>query len=416
MRVSASTKGTVDRIRPKQGLNDLKQAGFQSVLWDISSLTPGKELKRYEKKFREEEFTNQLLRGEEELRNLSLPVVAVRTPKLDLDTARTDLWGKMKELTKQSIAVSERLHVKNILVQPIFSGVEREELWETNSAYFLELLECTEQEDTVLLLENQCRNQNGHLIRGLWSDPVEALDWIERLNSLAGAERFGFCMNVGSYSICGMNVTEIPVILKKYLKLVIISDGDGQEEGAMLPYTVLSKEQSPTDYLGLIRGLRSIHYDGELVLDFSGTAMVCPPLLRPQMLAFAKATSDYLLWQIGMEQGLKKYQRFVLFGAGNMCRNFMKCYGEQYPPLFTCDNNPATWGTEFCGLEVKNPEELRNLPKDTVVVICNIYYREIEAQLRELGVENMERFNDEYLPSFYFDRMDRINRNKKEEL
>ena len=40
-----------------------------------------------------------------------------------------------------------------------------------------------------------------------------------------------------------------------------------------------------------------------------------------------------------------------------------------------------------------------------MVLICNIYYREIEAQLRELGVENIGFFNDEYMPSFYFDRL-----------
>ena len=90
-----------------------------------------------------------------------------------------------------------------------------------------------------------------------------------------------------------------------------------------------------------------------------------------------------------------------------MCRNFMKCYGEQYKPLFTCDNNSSIWGTKFCGLEVKNPEELKDLPKDCGVYICNMYYREIEQQLKDLGVENIEFFNDEYLSSYYEDRLKR---------
>ena len=55
---------------------------------------------------------------------------------------------------------------------------------------------------------------------------------------------------------------------------------------------------------------------------------------------------------------------------------------------------------------LKNPEILRELPKDCCVVICNIYYREIEVQLREMGIENIGYFNDEYMPSFYFDRLD----------
>lgn len=86
----------------------------------------------------------------------------------------------------------------------------------------------------------------------------------------------------------------------------------------------------------------------------------------------------------------------------------MKCYGEQCPPLFTCDNNQALWGTTFCGLEVKNPESLKTLPKDCVILVCNIYYREIERQLREMNIHNsIVFFNDEYMPSFYFDRLNR---------
>ena len=103
----------------------------------------------------------------------------------------------------------------------------------------------------------------------------------------------------------------------------------------------------------------------------------------------------------------------MLFGAGNMCRNYMKCYGEQYPPLFTCDNNRNIWETDFCGLMVRPPEALNDLPEECAVFICNIYYREIEAQLRQMGIKNpIAFFNDEYMPSFYFDRVDRQNNQK----
>lgn len=90
-----------------------------------------------------------------------------------------------------------------------------------------------------------------------------------------------------------------------------------------------------------------------------------------------------------------------------MCRNYMKNYGEEFPPLFTCDNNSSRWGEEFCGLTIKAPEELKKLPPDCAVFICNVYYREIEAQLRSMGIKNpIEYFNDEYMPTFYTERID----------
>ncbi len=45
----------------------------------------------------------------------------------------------------------------------------------------------------------------------------------------------------------------------------------------------------------------------------------------------------------------------------------MKCYGEQYKPLFTCDNNSSIWGTQFCGLDVKSPEALKICQR---IVVC----------------------------------------------
>jgi len=121
----------------------------------------------------------------------------------------------------------------------------------------------------------------------------------------------------------------------------------------------------------------------------------------------AKSIADYFKWQIEIERLLKKYQSRVLFGAGNMCRNYMKCYGEQYPPLYTCDNNNSLWGTDFCGLEVKPPENLKQLPEDCAIFICNIYYREIKQQLDNMGIKNpIAYFNDEYMPTFYFDRLE----------
>ena len=159
--------------------------------------------------------------------------------------------------------------------------------------------------------------------------------------------------------------------------------------------------------MNLIRGLREIGYDEQLVLNLEDTAAAFSPLLRPALLQLAKSVGDYLKWQIEIENLLKSYSSIVLFGAGNMCRNYMKCYGEKYPPLFTCDNNKELWGTSFCGLEVRAPECLKELPADCAIFICNIYYREIEQQLREMELKNpIEFFNDEYMPTYYFDRLE----------
>ena len=54
----------------------------------------------------------------------------------------------------------------------------------------------------------------------------------------------------------------------------------------------------------------------------------------------------------------------------------------------------------------QQPGLLRELPEDCAIFICNVYYREIGEQIREMGLKNpVAYFNDEYMPTFHFDRL-----------
>lgn len=268
--------------------------------------------------------------------------------------------------------------------------------------YFMNIAKIAYEYHVMLLLKNQTKERGGHLIRGFCAEAFDAAEWVDKLNHKLGYDAFGFCVDTGICNICGNDIQTFINVLGSRIKVVILRENDGRKDVSMLPFTCTYFK---TDWLGVIRGLRDIRFDGELAVDCSSTCDSFSPLLRPALYPLVKKTAEYFKWQIEIENHLKKYKQFVLFGAGNMCRNYMKCYGQKYPPLFTCDNNPKRWGTYFDGLEVKNPEELKKLPKDCCVVICNIYYQEIEAQLRMMEIENIGYFNDEYMPSFYFDRL-----------
>lgn len=54
--------------------------------------------------------------------------------------------------------------------------------------------------------EPQCRDFNGHLLRGLCADSGQAVQWIDALNEAAGEERFGFCMDVG---VCNIDIERL---------------------------------------------------------------------------------------------------------------------------------------------------------------------------------------------------------------
>ncbi len=407
MEVVSSITGIVYLEFPNQGLEDIKTAGFKNVLLDLSIYCPGHKLRSFETKLKPEQIKQDFDKFIKGVQTKNLQVTTALLPYLLRDTKRTDLNELLLRIGKDCIKMLENIGCKHIIARPLYIGIPLHKEWEINKAYYLELAKECKNQDTMILLQNQCKDVNGHLVRGVCSDEKIAVKWIDELNKEAGSQRFGFCLDVGVCNICGQNMQDMIVTLGERVKTILISDNNGIVEQTLLPFTSRSSDSSITDWLSLIRGLRQVKFDGQLVADCADTSKNFSPILRPQLIALSKSIMDYFKWQIELETSLKKYQSIVLFGAGNMCRNFMKCYGEQYKPLFTCDNNSSIWGTKFCGLEVKNPEELKDLPKDCGIYICNMYYREIEQQLKDLGVENIEFFNDEYLSSYYEDRLKR---------
>lgn len=349
MNIVCAPQGIVDIRHPNQGVGDMAKAGFERMLLDFSMCCPTGELEAVGKPSgREAKGSTIVLLYEhpEKMAEYMRPIwdqctegqlqcLVAKAPYLRRNTKRDDLNSFLKGLVKESVIICGQAGCHYLVVRPLFAGMSEEEQWEQNRGFYLDLAQLAKQHQVQILLENQCKDYNGHLVRGLCSDGRQAAQWVDALNEAAGEERFGFCMDVGVCNLCGQNMYDFVLSLGERLKAVILRDNDGNSDSALLPFTAVQRGQSRTDWLNLIRGLREIGFDGELIMDFHDTASAFSPLLRPGLLQMAKSVAEYFKWQIEIENVLKKYPSRVLFGAGNMCRNYMKCYGEKYPPLFT---------------------------------------------------------------------------------
>lgn len=425
MQIDCSINGIINIERPMQGIRDIYNANFHNYFFDISfdyrinKMDINTVSRFIEKKIRE---LLSIFVCDQQYR-----MAVVRIPRVDYGDGINDTIDLYKKIVIENAKAGNPNSWKNIIIQPIVSDINSLN-FNYNKDFFVELASYIVDTGMTILVENQCKNVNGHYVRGFCSDEVEAVNFIDKLNNLAEEKYgqrivngevipyFGFCMNTGTCNLCGQNMYDFAVTLGSRIKAVILRDCNGNQDTSMLPFTCVNDNTSQTDWLNLIRGLRKIRFDGELIMDFSDTAAAFSPILKPQLLVLAKSIADYFKWQIEIESLLDKYPSRVLFGAGNMCRNYMKNYGEKYPPLFTCDNNKNIWGQTFEGLEIKNPECLKDVPSDTAIFICNVYYREIEEQLRGMGLKNpIEYFNDEYMPSFHFNRIDTVTRKMDKE-
>ncbi len=428
MRVNCSMLGAITPRHPKQGLADLKKAGFTDLMLDFNIFGRldsvideeyNRELRKkwaedLKEKCREYGFNTSIASAQTlnkyALQNVS-PQEFYKNAKIGKNLERLgipSLYDLILAASKSCIETAIEFGAERIAVQPYWFDVSLEDEWKVNREYYLELAKACKDSDIQILLTNICKYVDGHLVRGICSDSDIARQWIDDLNKEAGCERFGFMLDAGYYNICGRDMYEVCVALGDRIKAVNLRDNSGRDDASLLPFTAADYGSNTTDWLNLIRGLRKIGFDGDLIVEYCDTMRALSPLIRPTFYPLVKAVGDYFKWQVEIENNLKKYNKIALFGAGNMCRNFMKNYGEKYRPLYTCDNNSKIWGTEFEGLTVNSPEKLKELPEDAAIIICNVYYREIEAQIREMNIKNpIEYFNDEYMPTFYFDRFKR---------
>ena len=396
--------------KPMQDIENLKKAGFENICLNIGVRFPVKGDKpEAEKDITEYCPENITMRYRELIRvckENDISFTLAHAPYAFIQSGGPDILELLEKSVEESIKLCQKAGCRYLIVMPPYQDPRNNREAEINHAFYLRSAKQAQKYDICLLLRNYIKVIGGHMVRGLLSEPRQAIEYINTLNSEAGSDIFGFCLDTDVCTMCGNDMNVFAATLGRYLKAVVLSDSDGYAGGGMLPFTYAPGGVVQTDWLGLIRGLRKIDFDGVLAIQSSGTKKAFPLMLSSEILRLSKLVGDYFRWQIQIEQNIKKYKTRVLFGAGNMCRNYMKNYGEKYPPLYTCDNNSKLWGTIFEGIEVKSPEELKKLPADCGIFICNIYYSEIEAQLREMGIENIEYFNDEYMPSYYFDRLE----------
>lgn len=418
MQVAYQSSGVVDVWRPNPGLKKYAAAGLKTSVWDLSCLdwlfdtSKIEEKKRYAGKTEEKILLDQPLEIKRLIRpylerckasGVSLPLAIMPTcADYEEDLERYEAF------LKPCIDLCEEYGISAIVIPPLQAD------WTINRAFYDEIVAREQGKKLHILLTNQVRNYNGHYIRGVCCDAAEAAEWVDRLNQTHEGKGFGFFMDMKNCNICGQNMYEFAVALGDRIKAVRVCDSDGQTLSSLIPFSCVSNRQSKVDWLSFFRGMRKVEFDGVLMLDAADSAAALSTLLKTDFLRYEKRIGEYLQFQIEIERTVKKYSNRVLFGAGNMCRNYMKCYGKEYPPLFTCDNNSALWDTEFEGLVIKNPQELKKLPDDCAIFICNLYYEEIQEQLEKMGLNNpIEWFNDEYLPSKYTDWFDGSERKMK---
>jgi lipopolysaccharide cholinephosphotransferase len=86
-------------------------------------------------------------------------------------------------------------------------------------------------------------------------------------------------------------------------------------------------------------------------------------------------------------------KKILLFGSGEIFDNYMEQYGLMFKPEYVFDNNESKWGTVVNGIEVQNPELIKEYDMtNTRLIITSRYHDEIEKQVESMGVAECYKY------------------------
>jgi len=94
-----------------------------------------------------------------------------------------------------------------------------------------------------------------------------------------------------------------------------------------------------------------------------------------------KSWSDFVDYINAREEGI------ILFGASSYADLFLNKLNNKFNVKYFIDNDIKKQGKEFNGYIVNPVEIVKNTTSDDVIVIVSIYWKEMLAQLKELGFE-----------------------------
>lgn len=93
------------------------------------------------------------------------------------------------------------------------------------------------------------------------------------------------------------------------------------------------------------------------------------------------------------EERIMILKKIILFGTGKYFDNYMISKGIEKRPCFAVDNDSTKIGTFKAGIEIKSPESLIELPRESFyVIICNAKYQEIAIQLESMGIYDYQNY------------------------
>lgn len=271
MKISIQTGDIVDRLGLEQGYAAIKETGFEAVDWNLDHAWKGSDLRNgtYRGKCIFEKELNDVIKYYEHelniIRDNGLKITQAHAPfpaNLDDDPKFID-WAI--EVYKRNIEYCSYAECDNLVIHGISYKLSdkygKAHIDELNKKLYTSLIPTLLDNNVTVCLENLFSSQRGVCYQGHCSYPAEAVKEIDELNTIAGKEVFGFCLDTGHANLLHHDVRSFVLTLGNRLKCLHIHDNNGQNDQHLAPLT------GTLDWENFCTSMHEIGYSGDLSFE-----------------------------------------------------------------------------------------------------------------------------------------------------
>lgn len=308
MKISIQTGNACDMIGVEEGMKAIREAGFETVdfggLCDHYTWADAQEEKRCAFFDDEENLAAFMKEYADAAEKYGISFGQFHAPFPSYYPKKPQATAIAQEMIRKSIELCGSVNCPYIIVHPCFDGSARfpsltkEQEYQLNIEFYSSLIPLLKKHNVICCLENMWIQdwKSKKIYFGICSDMRESCRYIDDLNAIAGEKRFGFCLDIGHLLLLGSDPCNAIEELGDRLVTLHVHDNDGVGDDHIMPYLGVC------NWNRVIKGLRSIGYQGTFNLETLGFNAKFPKELIPDALKMLGATARYLRDRVQSEE------------------------------------------------------------------------------------------------------------------
>ena len=312
LKTGVQTDNVVYDTCPEAGFSMLSAAGFSCADFSLNSYLKNSEIYRselngfFDKSISELEHFFTPHKNAAKKAGIKIHQMHMPYPIFVPEASREINVYLREQVAPKSMELCRFFECSYIVVHGIklvkYLGSDEEE-WKRTEKFLDSIAPFAKENGITICIENLYDSIAGHLIEGPCCNAVKAAERIDRMNDKYQAEVLGFCFDTGHANLVGLDMEQFIVTLGDRLKVLHIHDNDGVSDLHQIPYTFTkTRENRPsTDWDGILRGLRKIHFDKTLSFETAPVLGAFPQEMKQDALAFIEKIGAYFAKEIEKE-------------------------------------------------------------------------------------------------------------------